>query len=793
MVELWIDKQRCDIDQIPTIPIDFDIANLTKAEGAREGREIEITLPPTPANNALFGADGDLNASQRFNMEHHSACLVKDDVAIFTGTVYLVATTESGKRAKAYKIRIKEGGAEWIDNVVHGRLSDLDIPFEGELNLATIFSSWEWDNAVRFLPVYRGNYMLHYSSTALPVERVLLTDDYHPFISVAEMVRKMFERSGYTLRSRFFESELGQSLYMSGDYSRTNNDAARAKCDFLARRAAKGEAVASGSGRVWASTAFAAHTIGPIVDTANPHAVDENGLPMNDTFCTNNSFSMNDAGNICFTPSTATRVGFLLHLKYSTEYRIISRDKFCGFDKFEGLNGELVEIELANLCQDYRNKPVGDRLYRLVVFDHVEGRNYRLTATLVDGKDMIIHEWSSRTELISTPNRAIQRLDIEYSDDGVYWIPCNFDWALYRGDIGESGMIDVELDFRLAPQDVSAGEELVLDKFWWGGADPGMKLVISTATSLRPYFTSTPGFGSWLEFKDVAPNYVRQVDLLNAVGEMFNLAFYTDRTSKEVFIEPLERLYEGSEVVDWSDRVDRLGEMTLSDTGVDLPQNVTLTYINADYASTRFNNDNDTTIGKWQFRNPLYGTKDSTRVIGNKLFTTTLNISNILGCAPSASLPQVGDTGGGHDDFEVSFTPRIVCYKGLRELPEGEVWNSQWLRNKYPYSAFVDEQNINLCFEDRNGIEGLHHHYLPMLHRQRDGRRVTIDVCLSTAEIATLLTSDGTKPSLRTKFRLNINGESGLFRLAKVGSWNTDTNIVQCCFEQEINDTTNDE
>ena len=55
MMTLRIDGQRCDIGQAPTIPIGFDAEALTKVEGAREGRAIELTLPATPLNNALFG------------------------------------------------------------------------------------------------------------------------------------------------------------------------------------------------------------------------------------------------------------------------------------------------------------------------------------------------------------------------------------------------------------------------------------------------------------------------------------------------------------------------------------------------------------------------------------------------------------------------------------------------------------------------------------------------------------------------------------------------------------------
>jgi hypothetical protein len=74
-----------------------------------------------------------------------------------------------------------------------------------------------------------------------------------------------------------------------------------------------------------------------------------------------------------------------------------------------------------------------------------------------------------------------------------------------------------------------------------------------------------------------------------------------------------------------------------------------------------------------------------------------------------------------------------------------------------------------------------------MLLRQRDSRRVTLDLHLTTAEIAHLFTADGTKPSLRTKFRFNIQGESQLFRLVEVKQWDLNSNIVRCTFEQELN------
>jgi len=788
MVELWIDGRRCDIDQMPTIPINFDVANLTEVEGKREGRCLELVLPATPINNALFGSSSDIYAAKRFNMEHHSACFKKEGVEIFNGTVYLIDTTIKDGYIESYSIRVNEGGAEWIESVVHSELSELDIPFAESLNLLTISSSWEGARPVRFLPVYRGSYLPHFSSSSLPAERVLLTDDYLPFISIAEMVRAMFAKSGYKVHSNFLDSELGQSLYMSGEYSRTNNLLAEAKCDFFARRAETTETTADYSGRVFASRAFAAHTVGPIVDTVDPNAIDSNGDKMSETFCRNDCFKKDSAGNICFTPKMSVKVGFLLHLEYSTEYKILSRERLCGFDTFEGLYGERVKLHLSNNCIDYRNNPDTLFQYRIVVFNHIDMRKYRLRATLSNGSIVELHSWDARSSRFVTPSTPITSLELLYNDgNNEDWATYDEDWAMYDGYIEESGMVDVEMDFRLSPRDISAGESLVLDKFWFGGAEPGMKLVLSTATSLKPYFSTIPGYNSMLEFKDIAPRNISQAELLTALGEMFNLAFYTDEVRKELYIEPLEVLYEGEREIDWRERIDHFNGVSISDSGLDLPQNTILAYINSDLASHRFNSDNDDTLGQWSFTNPLYGTKKSTKRVGNKLFTTTMNVSNVIGCAPSASIMQISDMDSESKGIEGIFTPRIVCYKGMRNLPEGESWNTSSHHNQYPYAAFVDDESINLCFEDRNDIKGLHHYHLPTLLRQRDCRRVTMSLYLTTAEIASLFTTDGSKPSLRTKFRFDIQGESQLFRLVKIGKWDTKSSVVQCVFEQELN------
>ena len=788
MIELWIDDKRCDVEKLPAIPIDFDIENLTKVEGERSGRTIELELPATPANNLILGPSRDLYAAARFNMEHHTAKLKRDGVEIFGGTVYLISTTIYGGSGEGYTIRIREGGAEWIESVVYGKLSNLDIQFSASYTLSSIEESWEGESAVRFLPVWRGGQVFGYSPFAIPIEHVMLTDDYHPFISISAMVRAMFEKSGYTLHSNFFDSDLGQSLYMSGDYMRGDVSAAKSKCNFFARRIAPITATADSMGRVYATTSMATHTVGPIVDNADPEVFDSNGVQMTECFNTYSAFRKGSGGNISFVPKSSVKVGFILHLEYSTDYKVISRDKFAGFNIVEGLNGVNVEFSLANTFRDLRNELSTNWQYRAIVFDHTERREYHLVGELENGDLHTMGQWSSRSALVTTSTTAPIAAHLYYRDSSsASWSRYQGDWALYAGYLGEEGSLDVVMDIRFPPKEVAAGEELLLDKFWFGGAEKGMSITIGNGTTLRPYFTAVPGYGSILKFKDVAPD-IRQSDLLSALGDMFNLAFYTDRERKVVHIEPLESLYDDSKVVDISDFVDLSHGIEIVDCGIDAPQLHKLVYKSGDGASDKFNTENKTTLGKWSYRNPLYGTINSQTVIGDKLFTTTVNTTNVVSCAPSASLMQMGDMSDQGDSMESALLPHIVCYKGLRPLPEGECWIVGEKLPHYPYAAFIDDEEINLCFESRNGIDGLHTYHLPKLLRQTEGQRVTLNLCPTIVETASILTENGPKPSVRTSFRLKIQGESSLFRIVKIENWDTDSGSVRCTFERILKD-----
>lgn len=791
-MRLYVDNTLCDMAKKVVIPLNFDAEQLSSPEGQRSGRTVELWLPETPTNNNILGFSRDIYAASRFNEEHHTARIEEQGVCLFEGTAYLLATQVGDGALGGYHLRITDGGHAWIRRAVYDSLAEADIEFEAELTLPGINELLRRDEtAVRMLPIFRSRTMESPTQIgSLPPQQVMLTDDFHPFISVASLVDSLFASSGYTLNSRFFRSDLFRSLYMSGEFSTKDVEEQRARCNFCARRQNEGRATANQFGRVYASPAVSLHSVGNIVDTADPTATDEGGAVMSDTFATNGSFSIDDDGFACFTPSIAVQAGFMLHLEYSTDYRIASRQRLTGFDVIEALPAARVAFNILNTHEDQRNRALPGTSYRAIIFDHVEGRKYRLIEDTPTAS-AVIGEFASRTALVTTEsNMTGPAFRLYYQDSGMdfdEWYMYEDDWALYFGYVEECGTTKVSLDLRIPPQEVAAGESLRLDKVWFGGAEAGMNIALSTSCRLTPYFSAMPGYGSILHFEDVAPRNIRFIELLEALAQMFNLVFYTDAAAKCVYVEPMEWFYNEDKVVDWSDKIDLSKPIVIRDAAIDRPQRHSFAYVSADAASERYNSHYGTKLGAWRFNIPIYGTTESEKQRHNPLFTTTLNATGLYAAAPSASIMQVderGDTTG----IEAKLTPRIVRHLGMRPLPEEELWPLT-AEASYPLAAFLlPSEGVNLCYEDHEEVMGLHHYYDKCLQRECERHRVTLSLRLTPLEISQLFKFDGAHPSVRSTFRLTIGGESSLFRLERITLFESNGATTECQFVRVTKD-----
>ena len=303
-----------------------------------------------------------------------------------------------------------------------------------------------------------------------------------------------------------------------------------------------------------------------------------------------------------------------------------------------------------------------------------------------------------------------------------------------------------------------------------------MKLTLSNDISLKPLFNPHPCEGTTVTFAEVAAHEIRQIEFVNALKQLFNLHFYTDTLSKTIYIEPREQFYT-ARIMDWSDKIDMSRPVTVAELGADLPQQFTLRYQPGDGSIARWDSANKEILGRWSAPILNRFAKEGEQIYSNPIFTPTLNKTGEYPDAPEASLAQVGDrdrSGNAEENENLNFPPKIVRYYGMTAL-DGHPWGWPSYDSQYPKIAFHDpqgEQPFTLCFEDRDGADGLHRYYDKTVELYNRGRRITLYLYLKPEDIEPLIVPNTLCHDFRALFQLTIAGETLLCRLEEICDYN---------------------
>lgn len=776
MLALQIDGALCPIASNPKIPIGFTQERLLKPQQQRSGMEFECQLLRTPYTELIFGCEQDIHAVERFNESHHSAALVADGATLMEGTLLLVELLLDVSEAAPYRVRLRSGGAEWAKRAAYEHLSDVDIDWSGVLTMEGIADSWSLTSPVRFLP-FVGLSDGKGESIYDPF-KVLLTENFYPFISLRRVVEHIFASADYEVESRFLEDYVCSELMVSGDYGSQDTSAERSKMAFCSGRQSKVSARANSVGMVYASPGVLQSSVGNIVTVADPTLVDDEGRTMSDTFTTADTFAIDDDGYARFKAQSSATVGFLLHLHYITDYRIASRHRLTGFDRIEALPSSEVRFEIANRFHDCRNSLVGGVEYRLCIFDWEENMVYNFALSdAVSSMVMMEIQVTERFTTFVLPEGLTGAFATLVPLRGV-----ESDWAIYEGYVTEQGTTEVEVDIRIAPQHFAKGDTFRFNKIMFSGAEPDMELTLLSDCRLSPYFDAKAGYGSVLTYKDITRGNVWLIDLYESLCQMFNLVTYTDKQRRKVYIESLDDFYTEDDVFDWSHRIDFAKPIRISDAAIGLSEHQRYCYRAGDKAVEQQSADEGQEFGSWQTTIQHYGTVDSVDLHQNRHFAPTVSRCNAITTAPSAYVlamePAAMEEG----------SLRVVRYQGLRPLPLGEYWAGSPVEGYYPLGAFCFPGNslnggFTLGFGSADeSIEGLSIYHRPMIERRQKGRYVTLSLRLRASDIENLFKLEALMPSIRSTFRLTINGESHLYRLVRLETFDPSQPSTECTF-----------
>ena len=772
MITVKIDSVACDLrreDAEPILGKFYDFDALADPESARTGRSVALRLPSTPRNDALLGYALDPCCVERFNAERHEGTIECDGAELLRGAVRLTGTRRTGGAAH-YMIRISGDAGEWAERAARTRIGAALGDYSRILTGEAIESSWSDDSPVKFLPVHRDEYRAAYSSTSIyPPQRMMSAADYMPFLSVEALVKRIFADAGYELRSEFMAGEEFRSLCMSGRYRAASTSRLRSSMGFCAGRTSEATASADSLGRVYVSPLVLTHSLGDFVDTADA----AHGAEL---YNRNGVFAV-DAQGARFAPVTTVTAGFEFRLKYTTDYRILSRERLEGFDSVYVDAGCDIRFRLPNPFGDRRAALVAGNEYMCVVFEHEEGASYRLMCG-----GAAVASWSGRATKAVMPAAAVgAQCELQICNADGSCSSYAGDWAMYDGYVEETGRTEVDVTVQSPPERITPSSPKRFARMYLHGAREGQSVTLSEECRLTPVFTSAPAEGSVIVAADIADHTISQAELLAALQQMFNLRFYTDHARKRVYVEPYDGFFR-DDAHDWSDRVDLACDVETRDLAAEVHERRTLAYRSeGGGAVARFEAESGERLGEWSFDTPSQIALRGERRMVNPLFCATLDAAGVYSSAPSASVVQTGDR---DVDEEGDEAVRVVRYEGLRALPAGERWGYPSYGASYPSAAFhrAGAEPFTLCFEDRDGAAGLHRRYDAQWRAEGFRQAVSVTMALDPDELTALLDYESDGANVRSLFRFYVEGQTALYRLRSVEEYDTARRAAKCVF-----------
>ncbi|MCC8036013.1 MAG: hypothetical protein LIO77_08820, partial [Rikenellaceae bacterium] len=595
----------------------------------------------------------------------------------------------------------------------------------------------------------------------------------------------------------FMEGEFFGKLHISGNYPSTNADAVKARMDFRAGRFYSARASADSLGRVYADPYRTYSSLGNIVETADP-AETRDGIRVDGVYDTGGCF-VYDGERVAFVPLFEVTASFEYRIYYTTDYYMESRERLAGFDTVYLGDGHTRHFMLSNRNADRREEFKNTRQYTVVVFDHSDGAQYRFAYDrTVEGVETEYTEGTYRERSFTvTVNSAypVSNPKLYVLDGTGSYSLYGGDWALYDGYVAEMGTVEVELRIRSAAERLLPSSPKLFDTLWLGGANPGMNFTLGAQTVVRPIFTQYPTIGSKVSFEDVAAHRVTCLDLIRSVKHLFNLRLYTDELSKTVYADPPDDFYAGGPVIDWSARIDRSRPVVIREPAEKTASVVSYCYLSGDGSVTRQNLSAGETLGKWSvtIENNLTRTGEQTHQ--SPMFTASVNAVGDYPDAPDASLLQAGDRDSTSSDNleDLNFLPKIVVYEGMRELPQGQQWGWSAGSSSYPYLAFHhsaadntgtgDVEPFTLCFEERDGVEGLGKYRTGDMAQLESGKRIEVYMDLRPGDIEPFIRPDSARKDFRGLYRLEIGGEAVLCRLEEISGYRpAGGSSVKCVF-----------
>ncbi len=757
MIKVIIDDIECDLHEDNQVKLSYNGDDMVNLESGRAGTTISLKMASSSVNDVVFGAGSDVHTPTKFNSQWHPISIDVDGITLLSGTAYLMEVVWSTEE-RYYTVECRGGVLQWASNASGTQFKNIDISYTISLNEEQIKASWSSDKAVKFFPIVRDSYTVEGTEIDPYGVRLLRSiDDYHPFVNIWSAIKAIFTASGYSVESQSCTDESFENLYVSGNYSSEENSAARSAMGFYAKREADVTTSTDLSGRVAMSPYESVCSVGNIVDLSTT---------INQSECYNYGNVLQINGEALeFVPTTQISAGFEYYLHYSCDTKIESRTKLTGVDSLTTISHGDIKWEITNRYFDHRDSPSTEIDYKVIIFDFVEGEKYRLYSYDASGitiEQFNIDERMMELRLSETPYRLELKKFVN-----IGYTACDADWALYYAYIDEIGQTEIKITVRCSPDEFTPTSPMRFELQLLYGGLPSSSFTLYSDTSVRPYFSAYPGYNASVSFSDIAQIDYSALEFLSAMQHLYNLRFCTVEDEKKVIIESFDNFYNG-ELRDWSDKLLLSEEVEFVDLAHSAHRTTTLGYQQTDGVVNRMGESDNQYFGEWSYEVDSYAASSTNDTQLNPIFSASTNDDDLV--------LVVGDRDDVTTVDSLNFSPRIVKYLGMNEDIAGENYS-------LPYISFHSpDNNFTLCFENRDGVEGLNRNYQSYVDLLQRSHLITLSLSLTALEYTNLFSHDGQSASVRDIFYFEIFGESFRTILKSIESYDALSGVARCSF-----------
>jgi len=202
LANYWSDLELYENDPVN---LKFQYTDVENIQRPNSSFSQSFRIPATEKNINVFGQLFDVNYEGSFNVKKRTkAILSVDTIPTIRGFIQLKNVYIQKGKYSDFEIVFFGEGADFSKALVNKKLSDLDLSaYDHEVNLTNLQSSWAgtlFSGKVRYSIIDKGANW----SASIPS---IYPSEFTPNIRTYELLKAIFEQSGFTLISDFFASQ----------------------------------------------------------------------------------------------------------------------------------------------------------------------------------------------------------------------------------------------------------------------------------------------------------------------------------------------------------------------------------------------------------------------------------------------------------------------------------------------------------------------------------------------------------------------------------------------------------